>query len=156
MIKYIIAIDPDVDKSGVARLDKQTRQLHCMALSFPELLDYIHAMASDPGGLVVIEAGWLNKAHWHLIASDTKAIAAAKGNHTGRNHEVGRKIAEMCNHWGVRHELCRPLKKIWKGAGRKITHQELAAFTGITNRTNQEQRDAALIAWHFAGFSIRK
>ena len=48
-----------------------------------------------------------------------------------------------------------PLRKCWKGRDGKITQIELNYFTGITGRTNQEARDAALIAWNFAGFPIR-
>jgi hypothetical protein len=49
----------------------------------------------------------------------------------------------------------KPLKKNWKGKDGKITHKELALFTGLTGRTNQEARDAGLIAWIFAGLPIR-
>ena len=107
---------------------------------------------------VVIEAGWLNQSNWHLTARDTRAAAAAKGNHAGRNHEVDRKIAEMCDHWQIPYELVKPLAlrvrgfHLWKGKDGKITHDELAAFTGIMGRTNQEGRDAALLAWTWAGF----
>ncbi|MDR1339587.1 MAG: hypothetical protein LBK58_06010 [Prevotellaceae bacterium] len=37
----------------------------------------------------------------------------------------------------------------------QITHKELAAFTGITGRNNQEERDAALIAWVWAGLEVK-
>lgn len=37
----------------------------------------------------------------------------------------------------------------------KITHEELAYFTGIMGRTNTEMRDAALLAWNHAGLPIR-
>lgn len=111
---------------------------------------------------VLIEAGWLRKSHWHLSYKDSKLSAAAKGNAAGRNHEVGRKLAEICAHKNIDYKLIEPLplriggSYIWKGIGGKITHKELAAFTGITGRTNQEERDAALIAWTCAGLSMRR
>ena len=155
-----IGVDPDLEKSGVAYLEKSTRKLEVCTLSFPDLLDYLKAVKekSDELGepvIVVVEAGWLNKGNWHLLSKDSRAVSAAKGNHTGRNHEVGRKIVEMCKHYGLEVVEKRPLRKIWKGKEGKITHKELSSFTGITGRTNQEGRDAALIAWDYAGLPIR-
>lgn len=158
-----IGIDPDVEKSGVAELDAYSHTFKKLkAMTFPELLDYLAANHFDcassivtPRYLVVIEAGWLNKAHWHLTPRDTRAIAAAKGNAAGRNHEVGRKIAECCEAWGYPYKLVKPLRKCWRGKDGKITHEELAYFTHIEGRTNQEVRDAALLAWNEAGLPIR-
>ena len=156
----IIAIDPDVDKSGVAFLKCSTKQLELSTLSFPNLLDYLRfvkrqAEVTGETYKVLIEAGWLNKTNWHLTKNDTRAVCAAKGNHAGRNQETGRKIEEMCKHWEMPCELVKPLRKCWKGADRKITHDELAKFTGIKGRTNQEMRDAALISWIYAGFPVK-
>jgi len=105
--------------------------------------------------LVVVEAGWLIQSNWHLLHKDSKAVAAAKGNSIGRNHETGRKIVEMCKHYGIEVLEHFPLKKQWKGKDGKITHKELASFTGLTGTTNQDARDAALLAWVFAGLPIR-
>lgn len=100
-------------------------------------------------------AGWKNKAHWHVGKGGSAARSAAIGNHTGRNHEVGRKIVEMCRHYGIEVVEQPPLRKIWKGKDGKITHEELQIFTGITGKTNQEARDAALLAWEYAGLPIK-
>ena len=159
-LQVLIAIDPDVEKNGVAHLECGTRKLEVASLSFPDLLDYLFSLkrqAEVTGKTyrVIIEAGWLIKTNWHVSPKDTKAVAAAKGNHAGRNHETGRKIVEMCEHWNIPYELIRPLKKCWKGSDRKITHDELAKFTGIKGRTNQEMRDAALISWIYAGFPVK-
>lgn len=156
---YIIAIDPDVDKNGVATLHSATRLLETQSLEFAPLLDYIQntARVCNQEGktlIVLVEAGWLNKGNWHGRSTDNARISSAKGNATGRNHEVGRKLVECIRHYGVEVIEQKPLKKTWKGADRKITHAELAAFTSIKGRTNQEERDAALIAWSFAGLTI--
>lgn len=159
-IDIIIAIDPDVEKNGVAYLNCENKNLEISTLSFPELLDYLRyvqrcAETTQKHLVVVVEAGYMNKGNWHLNPKDTKAAAAAKGNHAGRNHETARKIVEMCKHWQMEVKEVKPLEKCWKGKGRKITHEELAKFTGVMGRTNQEGRDAALLAWVYAGFSIR-
>ena len=155
-----MAIDPDVDKSGVAYLKRATRQLEVSNLTFPQLLDYLQHVKQvrDNEGesvIIVVEAGWLISSNWHLKSKDNKKIASAKGNSTGRNHEVGRKIVEMCKHYGLDVHEQYPLKKSWKGNEGKITHEELSSITGLMGRTNQEARDAALIAWHYAGLPIR-
>ena len=162
MKKYdnVIAIDPDVEKSGVAELSPQHRLLEVTNLTFPQLLDYLQSRKkmSDTAHtslIVVVEAGWLIQSNWHLLPKDTKAVAAAKGNSTGRNHETGRKIVEMCKHYGIEVLEHFPLKKCWKGKDKKITHEELASFTGLRGQTNQESRDAALLAWCFSGLPIR-
>ncbi len=155
----IIAIDPDIEKSGVAELNPKTRALEVANLSFPKLLDYLQFMKKYSGSnhtslVVIVEAGWLNKSNWHLRSRDNLRAASAKGKATGRNFETGRKIIEMCNHYGIPVIEQKPLNKIWKGKDRKITHDELASFTGITCRTNQDGRDAALLAWVFANLPI--
>lgn len=162
MKKYdvVIGIDPDVDKSGVAYVEPESRILEAMSLTFADLLDYLQELRdilTERGQtfVVVIEAGWLNKAHWHVGKGGSAARSAAIGNHTGRNHEVGRKIVEMCRHYGIEVVEQPPLRKMWKGKDSKITHEELQIFTGITDKTNQETRDAALIAWEYAGLPIR-
>lgn len=163
MKKYdvMIGIDPDVDKSGVAFLMVESRILEVYNLTFAFLLDYLQEigdvlMREGKCFVVVVEAGWLNKAHWHVGKGGSAARSAAIGNHTGRNHEVGRKIVEMCRHYGIEVVEQPPLRKMWKGRDGKITHEELQYFTGIMRKTtNQEARDAALLAWKYAGLPIR-
>ena len=163
---WIIGIDPDVDKNGVAFLDCATKRLKIMTYSFADTLDYLRrvkreAEVVNAHFIVIIEASWLCKAHWHLTAKDTKQMAAAIGNYVGRNHETGRKLAEMCEYFDIPYRLQKPLAlksgglHLWNSKDGKITHEELASFTGITGRTNQEGRDAALLAWTFAGLPVK-
>jgi hypothetical protein len=45
---------------------------------------------------------------------------------------------------------------VWRGKDRKITQEELAAIVGQElPRTNQEGRDAALLAWVMAGLPLK-
>lgn len=59
----LIAIDPDIDRSGYATISDRTL-LEAGALPFPQLIDYIHSKA-DEKPTVVVEAGWLNDSIWH-------------------------------------------------------------------------------------------
>lgn len=156
----IIAIDPDVTKSGVAFLKPKTRQLELLNLAFPELLDYLqfvkkHVNETGETVIVIVEASWLISHNWHAKKGDSRAVSSAKGRHVGRNHEVGVKIVEMCKHYGLEVLEKRPLKKTWMGTDGKITHEEFKYFTNIIGRTNQETRDAGLLAWDYANLPIR-
>ncbi|GIJ96578.1 hypothetical protein CAPN001_11470 [Capnocytophaga stomatis] len=155
---FIIGIDPDITKSGVSFLEVKTRKLEVSSLTFPQLLDYLKFIrekhSQTPEKLiVVVEAGWLvQKSNYHGYAGG-RAEKIAKN--VGANHETGKKIVEMCKHYGLEVQEIRPLKKMWKGKDGKITHEELASFTGITGKTNQDSRDAGLLAWCFANLPIK-
>jgi site-specific recombinase XerC len=159
-MKYdtIIAIDPDVDKSGVAELSPLHRLLEVTSLSFPQLIDYLQARKkmSDNAKtslVVVVEAGWMNTISNYHTAAGRRGQRIAKN--VGANHQTGKMIVKMCEYFAIPVETVKPLKKMWKGKDGKITQEEIAAFTGITGRTNQEERDAALIAWVYAGLPIK-
>lgn len=152
---YIIGIDPDTNKSGIAVLNVSTRQITMASMPFFALFDYLYMFRKQhiDQFIVVIEGGWLvEKSNFH-IKSGIKSEKVAKN--VGSNHETGRKIVEMCQYLGIDHQIMHPLKKIWRGSQGKITHNELAHFTGITQSTCQDQRDAALICWEYAGLPIR-
>lgn len=147
----IIAIDPDTEKNGVSEIVKSTKTLKLASLTFAEVVDMVLSLKGSPTPyVVVVEGGWLNKSNWHLKSGDNSRVAAAKGRNTGANHETGKKIVEICKHFGVNVEVVKPLRKIWKGRDRKITHDELntqligKGYAPI-KRTNQEERDSALI-----------
>lgn len=156
----IIAIDPDISKSGVAFLKPSTKQLEVSNLTFPQVVDYLNQAKSvrDKTGetlIVLVEASWLIKGNWHLSSWERRQRAASKGYDVGRNHETGKKIVEMCQHLEIDVLEHYPLRKCWKGKDGKITHEELSSFTGLTGRTNQDARDAVLLAWSFANLPIR-
>lgn len=160
----IIGIDPDVEKSGIAYLQVATRKLEASTLTFPELLDYLQfvkktSIEKNETVVVVVEASWLISHHWQTKRGDNQRVTARKGNSAGRNHEVGRKIVEMCEHYGLEVIEQRPLRKCWKGRDGKITADELnyILINGGSlpiKRSNQEMRDAVLLAWNYAGLPI--
>jgi len=144
--KYIIGIDPDVDRSGVAIYSKIANEfIEVQSCTFFEFFNFISNSAIEYY-FVIIEAGWLNeKSNWH---GQHGAASERIAKNVGANHEVGRKIVEMCEYLGFDYKVQKPLKKCWSGSGGKITQNELEKLTGFKKRTNQDQRDACLIAWH--------
>lgn len=158
MGKIIIGIDPDIDKSGFCLLDPKAKLVSVMVYDFPSLMRFFQKQAEckEIETTVVVEASWMhNKTNWHLSPRDPKRIIAAKGYSVGQNHQTGKLICEMARAYGLKVVEHIPLVKCWKGKDRKITDAEIKAFMPIQGRTNQESRDAALLAWTFAGLPIR-
>lgn len=156
---YILAIDPDIEASGLALLNTHTRRFeHLAAMRFGDCVKYLDWLASIHGRecLVVLEDSAFTTHNWHGIGRKTPAVAAAMGRSVGLCHGVARSIADVCRVYGLELRLQAPLKKCWKGKDGKITHEEIAQFvTDMPGRSNQEERDAALMAWVYAGLPIR-
>ena len=154
---YILAIDPDVDKSGVALLDIAERKYIILgSMAFPDVCECFKDCLAFLDGKrmkVVIEAGcFVKKSNYHQ-AQGHRAERISKN--VGENHGTGKQLFAMACHCGLDAECVHPLKKMWRGKDGKITHEELASFTGIEKRTNQDARDAALLAWCHADLPIR-
>lgn len=144
MENNFIGIDPDVTKSGVAFYEAISGKLEMSNLAFFALYDYLVFAKNEKQGhqsiKVIIEAGWLNKSNWHAAKNGSAAINAQIGQRTGANHETGKKIVEMCEYLDIEFELIKPTKS-------KLDSKTFNAITGTIGRTNQEQRDAAMIVF---------
>lgn len=155
---YIIGIDPDIDRSGVAMLDVEAgRFLHLQAMPFSDMVRYLDSLAAGPYSplRVVIEDSWTTTHNWHLYGMSL-AKAAAIGRSTGLCHATGMLTEQMARSAGLDVHLLMPLKKTWRGRDGKITQEEISQFVpDWPARTNQEVRDAALLAWCHAGLPIR-
>ena len=163
----IIGIDPDCDRSGAAVLDIPGRRMEVYSWRFPELMEFLPLRKREAGAegrrlLVVVEASWMTETNWHGRPMDSRKVSSKKGYDVGRNHEAGRKIVEMAkDHYGLAVKCRHPLRKCWSGRDGKITHGEvvsLLAGSGVAfgkSRTNQEERDAILLALDASGIPMR-
>lgn len=155
----VIAIDPDIDRNGVATLVLSKRLCTVDSLTFPEVLEYVKRLAvnAEKPLKILVEAGWLNRGNWHVTESrngkwSPSAWAAAVGKKDGQCAAVSQKLLECFEFYRITAQPKRPLIKCWKGRDRKITHEELVEQMRINRimfphkRTNQEERDAALIS----------
>lgn len=134
--RILIGIDPDCDKSGVAM--KRGKKIEVELLAFFDLFDVLKAVKGT-NVFIRIEAGWLNeKSNFHAHKGQTKAAGERIAKNVGSNHEVGRKIAEMCDYLGLAYELVRPYK-------RKLTPEMFFIATGIKTRNSEKIDAAALI-----------
>lgn len=161
--KIYIGIDPDIEKSGYAVFDQAVRCIALAALPFPDVIKNLkeHKRIADESGkqlTLIVEASWKFNAHtnWHLNNIKNARTAAATGYKVGQNHETGILICQMARDMGIETEEQPPLRKIWKGKDGKITHDEMQKLLNtygippIIGRTNQEMRDAALMALVYA------
>ena len=170
---YIIAIDPDVDKSGMAELwnTKNGLRGNCFLSSrtFPELVDKITLMwdkckAHDMTCLVVIEIDTSTTHNWRLNSKMSRQVIATMGHKQGRNYQVAQTLIQYMEFLGIEYVKQAPLRKGWRGREGKITHEELMALKGLKfnkaddqrlkSQTNQEERDAALLAVHYSDIPL--
>lgn len=174
MKRKIIAIDPDVDLSGVGVvqiIDKERVFLTCKK-SFADLLDFVHGeyIVASEGKYrleVIVEAGWLcKKSNYHklnqgLPIAKRQKIAENIAKKVGSNHQVGKLLVSMLKRDGIEADIVHPLKKTWKGPDGKITQGEMesllksSGFTEKLCRCNQDERDALLLALVYSGIPLR-
>lgn len=158
---YIIGIDPDVNLSGYAELNCNTEQVHLESMSFPMLIEKVlqaQKKYKDYKLLIVVELDRNTKYNWHLATKDNKFVAKAKGVAQGRNQQMAICIAELLSRLGLEVIERPPLKKCWAGKDKKITTDELFRIAGLSfnkKRTNQEERDACLLALYYSFIQLR-
>ena len=141
--KYWIGIDPDSEKNGYSEwFDKK---LTLSNLKFFDLFDRIKGLKegcvlANVELTVIIEAGWLNtKSNWHSYGHG-EGVAARIGTKVGANHQTGKLIAEACEYLGIDYQLKKPESS-------KVNCEYFKKVTGYQCRTNQEQRDAAMLVF---------
>jgi len=133
MTNLIIGIDPDLEKSGVAILGQS---LELKNLTFSETVNLFRSQ-QDQIKKVVIEAGWLNKKS-NFRYGHSKNAGERIAKNVGENHATGKLLAEMAKECGLAVVLVRPTRT-------KLNAEQFNCITGWQGRTNQEQRDAALL-----------
>lgn len=113
-------------------------------LSFFAMIEKINHCAESAnvtnGSIVVyIEAGWLNaKKNYH--GAKNTATAARIGANVGENHAIGKLLEEAMKFYAIPYQLIKPTTSKWdSGLFKQIT--------GLTERTNQEERDALKLIW---------
>lgn len=159
---HIIGIDPDSKASGCAILDIATRELTLSTQPFfllTVLLDDFRTSETvlKRKTLVVLENAYGTTHNWHYSPKDTRGTIAKKGYSIGLCAQTYNLLLSYTKERGLDYIEQSPLVKLWRGADRKITHEELVSYckrNRITlhpanqRRSNQEERDAALLAIH--------
>ncbi len=132
----LIGIDPDTEKSGVA-IKYDGLQLYNM--TFFQLYEFLFNFKTE-NVKVYIECGFLNGGNRHKVFGGSLALNSKIGERIGANHEIAKKICEMCEYLKIEFIQVRPTKT-------KSNSDYFKKITGYDKRTNQEQRDACLLIW---------
>lgn len=143
MKKVLIGIDPDTDKSGFALIFGKTILLK--NLKFFELFKMLyfiknHQEYQDCDMMVYVECGFLNGGNRHFKAAASTAFNGKISERVGANHEIAKKVCEMCEFLKLPFQQIRPTKS-------KTDSDFFKKLTKIKTRTNQEQRDAMMMIW---------
>lgn len=141
MKKVLIGIDPDTEKSGFALKFGKTTLLK--NFTFFELFNMLHFVKTHEQYrgcevTVYVECGFLNGGNRHFKKNSSTAYNGKISERVGANHEVAKKICEMCEY------LELPFKQI-KPTRSKVDAVFFEKISGIKVRTNQEQRDAYML-----------
>ena len=142
--EYIMAIDPDVDYSGVAIYHKG-EGITLTKWQQPRITEFIKA--NHDNVCVIVEAGYLNKIpNFH---GGNFKVSQKIASSVGRNWQVAYSIIDYCKYYHAEYKEQKPLQKVWRNG--KISEEELNKFIlaprGIRNisNTNQDERDAILL-----------
>jgi hypothetical protein len=141
-MNYIIGIDPDAQKSGVA-LVEVNRIVEMQKMALPELIEYCVGMAISHNIIVKIEdvESWKN-----VRQRPGQNFAAMRkiSQNVGQVKQAARSIVEMLVSKGITPVIVKPLRGPIKQAKKNSAY--FNKVTGWTGRSNEDCRDAALIA----------
>lgn len=138
----LIGIDPDIDKNGVAI---KTDSYELLNLTFFELFDKLISLKNIDDLKVYVECGELNKTVYQVQnipkgVRNIKVYCAQIGVKVGKNFSAANSIIQLCEYLGVEYVKVKPIN-------RKLDKDQLKQYTGISKRTNQEQRDALMLIY---------
>lgn len=141
----IIGIDPDLKASGVA-IVVRNKISELKNMPFPELIEYITALAADNEIMVKLEDvnAWSGVKH---RAGTGPAAMRKISQNVGQVKAVATLIKQSLNSKGIDVHLVKPLRGEVKMQAKKNSAY-FNKLTGWTGSSNEDNRDAALIALH--------
>lgn len=169
----LIGIDPDTKASGWAVIDLSDRTVHLETLPFMDILSLLtewrrevddHYLDEAYSYRFVVEDIWKVAHNWHVSPRDNRQTISKKGYHIGRCSMVGQLIYEAIGAHFFPRIAQPPLRKVWRGIDGKISHDELLELCekhdlilppSKQKQTNQEERDALLLALHHIATPIK-
>lgn len=144
-MSLIIGIDPDLKASGVA-IVVRNKISELKNMPFPELIEYITALAADNEITVKLEDVNAWRSVKHRAGTGPAAMRKISQN-VGQVKATASLIKEMLNSKGIEVHLVKPLKGKVKMQAKKNSAY-FNKLTGWTGSSNEDNRDAALIALH--------
>ncbi|WP_280192134.1 hypothetical protein [Delftia sp. PS-11] len=141
-MSLILGIDPGAN-TGVAFYrdgvlsDLQTIEPH-------ELERFIKGPAAAGAARLVFEDSRLEKRLWNARTKGAIGSALATARSVGEVDGWCRLITRFCGEQGIPAHGISPTVK-----GAKVDADAFGRITGWTKRSNQHERDAAMVAWKF-------
>lgn len=145
----IIGIDPDLTASGVA-LVEGNKIIRLERVAVPELVEWISLASAKVGGDLVIrmeDPNLIKPTFPRALpkAKNKQAVMNSISQKVGQVKAVATIIMQLLEHAGHHVKPVRPLQ----GAMKHLAKRDAKYFnqlTGWDGRSNEDQRDAALIA----------
>lgn len=146
----IIGIDPDLIASGVAVTTPDKRIVEMQRVKFSELVEYMRLQAAKVEGRILIkmeDPNTLKPTFPRAIprAMNKQAVNNRISQNVGQVKAVATLILEVLIADGFNVVPCRPLMGGHKARCKKDANY-FNKLTGWTARSNEDCRDAALIA----------
>lgn len=140
--RLVVGIDPDLVKSGVA-ITRAGGLVHMDALSFPELLEFVRELLPEQP-VVIVEEVEADKTTYHRPGTNARQHGRIAQN-VGQVKGVKRVLVECLKSMGVDVVLVKPLRGPVKNRAKKDADY-FNKVTGWKGRTNEDKRDAAMLA----------
>lgn len=135
----VIGIDPGVNM-GVA-IYEDAKLVELITIEPIGLVDIINIYADEPL-FIAFEDSRLQSHVW--IPSQSKGVAANIARKIGMVDAWCYMIERLCENYDVAYMRISP-----KAKGEKLNAEDFKRITGWTGKSNQHERDAAMVAWHF-------
>lgn len=146
-MRYVIGIDPDVDKCGFA-VWAGRGFIDVKPLPVPQLIEAILSIRSsleaEDSLIVHLEAGYLNKKSNYHDAFRQRCgarVAEKVAGDVGRNHGVGIVLRQFMEHYGIDHRLVKPSKTLGDSKAKAKLVLKAGGF-----RVDDESCSAAVLA----------
>jgi len=140
-MKYIIGVDPDSDKHGIAVFENGT--LSSLAQwSIADALTWAASINEDDSVLFSIENVMANKFIYARNVRSNRSVQSKIAMSIGRCQQSQVELERILDHCGISFVNHKPTKRNW--ADRKA---EFESTTGWTGRSNKDTRSAAYFGW---------
>lgn len=138
LLQWVIGIDPGAKTAIASFLNGALAGIHTT-----DILGAISFIKLEKPILVVIEDSTLTS---HIFTAPGVAHRAALkvARNIGEVDAYCKIIKQVCGDLGIAYHSVSP-----KDKGKKIDAKEFERITGWAGKSNQHERDAAMVAWRF-------
>lgn len=156
--KYVIGIDPDLTKSGIALWSKGEKKIiHHSTETFPCLIELRIKPWIEKYGIenlvVKVEGGWINSKANFRLSSSVVAAREKVAKDVGQNHGTGKNIVEYLKFLGLKVDVIKPTNKGGDKVGSAYTTEGKKNFEKTykfkVGQVNDEERDAIAMCYGY-------